>query len=172
MRKTVRIRGRDIPVVLLVIVIVCSGIGVTAALMSIGVIQVGYKITPTGAEAPTMTPGTLSLDLGSIPSGSSGIKEFSKVATLDLPVAYEITFTLDTTTVSNFNTFDVAVDLYDASTGYWEYSFYFYGTKLWNYDSEIVEAGTYDLTVKVEYTAVSVTSETTGTVLIDVSYPG
>ena len=172
MRKTVKIRGRDIPVVLLVVLTVCSGIGVTAALVSMGVIQVGYKITPTAAEAPTMTPSSLSLDLGSIPSGSSGIQEFSDVATLTLPAGYEITFTLDLPSADDFTTFDVDVYLYEPGQIMWAHWFNFWKSDYFNAASQIVDAGTYDVTVEVEYTAVSVTSETTGTVTIDVSYPG
>ena len=119
-----------------------------------------------------MTPNPLSLDLGSIPSGSSGTVDFGKVATLDLPAGYEITCTLDTATVPDFSTFEVHVYLYKSGESYWTYSFWFFESPYANYDSKIVEAGTYDVSVKIEYTAVSVTSETTGTAKIDVSFPG
>ena len=172
MRRNVRIRGRAVPVLLLVTVIVCSGVGVTAALMSMGVIQLGYRITSTSAEAPTMMPSPLSLDLGSIPSGSSGIKEFSDVATVTLPVGYELTFTLDTTTITDFTAFDVVVEFWRPGDLLPAHLFHLSEKSYWNEASDIVDAGTYNVAVKVEYTAVIVTSETTGTVTIDVSYPG
>ena len=147
-------------------------IAVVAAAVIFGTIDIGYRITPTEAEAPTMTPNPLSLDLGTIPSGSSGDVDFGKAATLDLQVGYEITCTLDLATVGDFTTFEVYVYLYITGETFWKYYFYFENTEYWNYDSKIVDAGTYDVQVKIAYTAVSVTSETTGTVKVDVSYPG
>ena len=172
MRKTLKIRGRDVSVKLLAALIVCSLIGVTAALASIGTIQIGYTITPTAADAPTMTSNPLSLDLGSIPSGSSGTKEFSKVADLTLPAGYEITFTLDMDSASDFSTFDVYVYLYESGETYFSHSFLLLKTTYWNSDSEVVSTGTYDVTVKITYTAETVTTTSSGTVTIDVSYPG
>ena len=154
------------------LLIVSSIVAVLAASVIFGVVDIGYKITPTGPEAPSMDPNPLNLDLGTIPSGSSGTPEFSKVATLTVPVTYEITFTLDTATASDFTTFDVHVYLYKPGETYWTYSFYFIRSDIFYYDSEIVDAGTYDVTVEIGYTAVTVASETTGTVKIDVSFPG
>ena len=170
MKRLIRIGSRTVPLWLLLAAV--SVAAVFAASVLFGVVDIGYKITPTGPEAPTMNPNPLSLELGSIPSGSSGTIEFTNVATLDLPVGYEITFTLDTTTASDFDTFDVDVYLYKSGETYYSYWFWFFESPYANYDSEIVDAGTYDVTVEIEYTAVSVTSETTGTVKIDVSFPG
>lgn len=115
MRKTVKIRSREISVKLLVALIVglLLTTSVVVALVSIGKIKFGYEITPTTPQAPTLTPSTINLDLGSIPSGSSGDIDFGKVATIELPVGYEITVALDTTTVSDFSSFDVDIYLYE-----------------------------------------------------------
>ena len=168
MKKSIRIGTRTIPVWLFIAVGIAA---VAVASAIIGTIYIGYRITPT-VEAPTMTPGTLNLDLGTIPSGSTGTKDFGKVATLDLPAGYEITFTLDTATVPDFITFSVSVYLYKPGETYWTYYFYFSKIEFSNYDSEIVDTGTYDVRVEISYTAMSVTVETTGTVKIEVSYPG
>ena len=170
MKWSIRIGSRTVPLWLLLIV--SSIVAVLAASVIFGVVDIGYKITPTAADAPTMNPDTLNLDLGTIPSGSSDIVDFGKVATLDLPAGYEITCTLDTATVPDFSTFEVHVYLYKSGESYWTYSFWFWKSTLGNDASVIVKAGTYDVSVKVKYTAVSVTSETTGTVKIDVSFPG
>ena len=172
MRKTLNIRGRDVSVKLLAALIVCSLIGVTAALVSIGTIDVSYIITPTTSQAASLDPNPLSLDLGSIPSGSTGSKDFGKVATLSLSDGYEITFTLDTTTVTDFTSFSVYVYLHELGTTSYSYTFYFTESPYWNSDTWTVAAGDYDVEVEISYTAGSVTSETAGTVTIDVSYPG
>ena len=170
MKWSIRIGSRTVPLWLLLVAV--SIAAVFAASVMFGAIDIGYKITPTGAEAPSMDPNPLNLDLGTIPSGSSGTPEFSKVATLTVPVSYEITFTLDTATAADFATFDVYVYLYRPGETVWAYYFYFENSDYWNYDSEIVDAGTYDVTVEIGYTADTVTSETTGTVKIDGSFPG
>ena len=170
MKWLIRIGSRTVPLWLLLVAV--SIAAVFAASVMFGVVDIGYKITPTAADAPTFNPDPLSLDLGTIPSGSSGTPEFSNVATLTLPVSYEITFTLDLATTGDFNTFDVSVDLYRPGETYSAYHFFLQNSQYWNYRSKVVEAGTYDVTVEITYTAVSVTSETTGTVKIDVSFPG
>ena len=170
MKLSIKIGSKTIPLWLLLAV--CLGVTVFAASVMFGVVDIGYKITPTSEDAPTMTPSPLSLDLGSIPSGSSGTPEFSNVATLTLPVSYEITFTLDLTTIGDFTTFNVNVRLYVPGETIYSYWFSLYDMEYLNDASEIVDAGTYEVHVEVTYTAVSVTAETIGTVKIDVSYPG
>jgi hypothetical protein len=162
----------DKTVKLLVVILVCLFvvIGVIYALTSIGIIKIGYKITPSSTQAPTMTPNPINLDLGTIPSGSSGPKDFGKVGTLSLPVSYEITFTLDTSSASDFAYFTVYIYLYPSGSSYYSYSFLL--TKSYPSDYETVSAGNYDIQVKIDYQAVSVTSDKTGTVNISVSYPG
>ncbi len=92
------------------------------------------------------------------------------MATLSLPVSYEITFSLDTTSVADFSSF--TVDIYLYRSGESSYSYYFYISKYLSSDSETVSAGTYDVKVKVGYQAITVTSDRIGTVKISVSYPG
>ena len=154
------------------LLVAVSVAAVFAVSVIFGVVDIGYKITPTGEDAPTMNPSTLSLDLGTIPSGSSGTVDFGKVATLDLPVGYEITFTLDLTTTEDFNTFDVNIFLYVPGETVASDWIYLKNSQLWNSDSEIVDTGSYDVQVEITYTANSVTAETIGTVKIDVSFPG
>jgi hypothetical protein len=162
----------DKTVKLLVVILVCLFVvgGIVYALTSIGFIKIGYKITPSSTQAPTMTPNPINLDLGTIPSGSSGTKDFGKVGTLSLPVGYQITFTLDTSSASDFAAFSVYIYLYPSGSSYYTYSFLL--TKSYPSDYETVSAGNYDIQVKVDYMAVSVTSDRTGTVSISVSYPG
>ena len=171
-RKTVKIRGREIPLLVLVVLVILLVVGIVAALVQIGVIRIGYKITPAAAEAPTMSPSTLNLDLGTIPSGSSDSKDFGKVATLTLPVGYEITFTLDQASAANFPTFNVGIAIYKPGDTYTSYVLTLLNSDLFNTDSQILPAGDYNVHVSVDYTAKSVTTETTGTVLVSVSYPG
>ena len=170
MKRLIRIGSRTVPLWLLLAAV--SIAAVFAASVLFGVVDIGYKITPTSEEAPTMTPSPLSLDLGTIPSGSSDVVEFTNVATLDLPVGYEITFTLDLATTGDFTTFDVHVYLYRPGETVSAYFFFLQNSDYWNDASEVVEAGTYDVHVEITYTADSVTEETTGTVKIEVSFPG
>jgi len=169
MRKHITLRGREVPIALLVILVVSLAVTVVAALMSFGLIQIGYKITPSGAEAPTLTPSPLSLDFGEIPSGSSGTRDFGKVATLVAPVGYKITFSLDVSSAQHFTTFDVHMIAYEQGETVGSYWWIFH-KGLISYAYNVVEAGTYDIQVEVTYSAITVTSETPGTVKIDASY--
>jgi len=147
--------------------VIISMTSIVYALTQIGFINVGYKITPT-AQPPTMTPSSVSLDLGTIPSGSSGAKDFGKVATLNLPAGYEITFTLDRDSASDFPTFDVTIEIYEGGTRVATVYLHLY-----DYERSVnLAAGTYDIYISVEYQAVSVTADTSGTVTINISYPG
>lgn len=170
MKNVLKIGTRTIPVWLLITVVVIAA--AAAASVIIGTTYVGYKITPSAAEAPAMTPETLNLDLGSIPSGSSENKDFGKAAALNLPAGYEITFTLNLATAGDFTTFDVDIIIYKTGETVASYWLYLYNNELFYYDSRIMDAGAYDVQVKVTYTAVSVSTETTGNVEINISYPG
>jgi hypothetical protein len=117
-----------------------------------------------------MTSSTVSLNLGEIPSGSSGEKDFGKVATLYLPYSCKITFTLDRESASDFLTFEVTIEIY--KEGKYVDELFIYKSYWFNEDSIELEAGTYDIYVSVKYEAVSVTTDTVGTVTITVSYPG
>ena len=147
-----------------------SMIGVVSALIQIGSINVGYKITPI--QPPTMTPSTVSLNLGDIPSGSSGEKDFGKVATLYLPSACKVTFTLDRESASDFSKFEVTIKIFKKGEELPTTSVYLSNT-YWDYESsKEIDAGTYDIYISVKYKATSVATETTGTVTITISYPG
>jgi len=149
--------------------VIISMTSIVYALTQIGFINVGYKITPT-AQPPIMTPSSVSLDLGTIPSGSSGTKDFGKVATLNLPAGYEITFALDRDSASDFPTFDVTIEIFEGGTRV--ATVYLQNDLLYYEKSVNLAAGTYDIYISVEYQAVSVTADTSGTVTINISYPG
>jgi hypothetical protein len=170
MKKALKIGGRTISVWLLIAIVVAAV--VASASVIIATIQIGYKITPSGGSAPTMTPSTLNLNLGTIPSGSSGTKDFGKVATLNLPVGYEITFTFDLSTTEDFSTFDVHIYIYKTGETMYTYYLYLFKSDIFNRASVVMDAGTYDVQVKITYTAASATAEKTGNVKINVSYPG
>lgn len=93
------------------------------------------------------------------------------MATLNVPVGYEITFSLDSSSAQHFDTFDVTIVAYKQGETTGSYWWYFYKGVFYTW-SNVVAAGTYDIQVKVTYTAMTMTSETTGTVKIDISYPG
>ncbi len=159
MRKTLAI--------VLISITITAITGIIYALTTIGVVEFGYKITPS-AQPPTMIPSTVNLDLGDIPSGSSGTKDFGKVATLNLPLGYEINFTLDRNSAIHFPTFDVTINIY--KEGVFQGFLLLKNNDIFYCGSIILDAGTYDVYMSVKYTAASVASETTGTIIINVSY--
>ena len=156
-------------IIVSVVAVVIVAIGVVYALAEIGFINISYRIVPT-TQPPTMNPSSVSLDLGEIPSGSFGTKDFGKVATLNLPANYEITFILDTETVKDFVRFTVYIKIYEGTDLIHTVTLYDY--EPWNEESVELEAGTYDIYVSVEYEASSVTGEKTGAVLVTIYYPG
>ena len=108
------------------------------------------------------------MSLGVIPSGSSGSKDFGKVGTLSLPAGYEITFTLDTSIAQDFDSLSVYIYIYREGV-------YVSHTSLslsWPSDSVTLDAGTYDIHVRVEYKAKSVTTTRTGKIVVSLSWPG
>jgi len=166
--KAVQIRGKTVSVWILCLIAALIGAAVAASVM-FGEYLITYKITPV-AQAPTLTPNPVNLDLGEIVSGSSGEKDFGKTATLSLPASWDITFSLNTTTLDDFESFEVTIAIYWAGTD--DIVGYLY---LYDYSpsrSRSLVAGDYDLYMEIEYTAKSVTSTTTGTVKITISYPG
>jgi len=169
LRETVRIRGKEVSLklILALIIVLFLATGIVLALVSIGTVQIGYEITPMPSP-PTISPNPISLDLGSIPSGSSGIKDFGTVATLEVPAGYEITFTLDTSTISDFTEFYVNIQLYKPGVG----SYLIDLSEEFPSESRLVYAGTYEVKVYVTYTAKNVTTATSGAVIIDISYQG
>jgi hypothetical protein len=171
-RRTIKIGSRDVSVKLLAVLIASLFLitGVVIALTSIGTINIGYQIIlPT--EAPTLTPDTISLDLGSLYSGSSGNKDFGKVATLDVPEQCEITVTLE----NDFDAFqgmNVNVHLYKSGETIWSYEFYIWMSNYGdNSKTKTVDAGTYDVHVKIsQYQCEFLLTQKMGTVQIDISY--
>jgi len=170
-KKAYKGRSKIIPIWSLIAV--AAAISIAAASAIFGSIEIGYRITPSGANAPAMTPSTLNLDLGAVPSGSSGTKDFGKVATLSLPVGYEVTFTLDLASQGDFpnNTY-VKIIFYKAGeTNVYDW-IYLNNFAPHNTGSKILEAGSYDVAVILTYSVKSVTVETPGAIKIYLSYPG
>ncbi|MEM2536873.1 MAG: hypothetical protein QXK29_01850 [Candidatus Bathyarchaeia archaeon] len=152
-----------------VIIVVCLLIGIVVALTSFGTIQIGYRIAPS-MQPPTLTPNPIQVNLGDIVSGSTGSKDFGKVGTMSLPTGYSITAELDVSTIQNhFSTFYLYIDIYKAGTNTYVGSFYLSLT--WISDSETLDSGSYDLYLKVYYTAKSVLSTVSGTATITLKYP-
>jgi len=152
---------------LLISIVVIAVVGVVFAAVNFGRIEVSYEVTPA-VEAPTLSPNPIILDLGSIPSGSTGSKDFGVVGSLSLPAGYEITFSLDTSCAEDFESLAVYIYLYEDGS----YVDYAYLTLSFPDDSLTLNAGDYDLRVKIEYTAKSVTSARSGTIVVNVLWPG
>ena len=101
-------------------------------------------------------------------SGSTGSKDFGKVGTLSLPTGYAITFELDTSTIKNhFDSFTVYIYIYKSGTlvGWLSLSLTFSSYSI------TLDPGSYDLHLKVSYTAKSVSSNVSGTATITLKYP-
>ncbi len=135
--------------------------------VNFGRIEISYEVTPA-VEAPSLSPNPIVLDLGSIPSGSTGSKDFGVVGVLSLPAGYEITFSLDTSCAEDFESLAVHIHLYEKD----KYVDYAHLTLSFPNDSVTLNAGDYDLSVKIEYTAKSVASARTGAIIINVLWPG
>ena len=168
MGRTVRIGRYAIPLWVLILAAVL--VSAAAATTIIAQYRITYEITPP-ASPPTQSPSTVSLNLGSIPSGSAGTKEFEKFATLNLPVGYTITCMLTPTPAEDFD--DFKVNIYFFRAGITEPAkgwIYLTATPGLNEDSTTLDAGKYDVTVKVTYTAKALTTTKTGEVKITVSY--
>ena len=165
------ILGKVIPKWVLALITVLSITSTVVALELFSQYKISYVIQPA-VETPTLTPNPVMLDLGNIPSGSTGEKDFGNTATLSLPAGYEITFELDTATVDDFDSFTTSITIYEAGT-----TNYIGCVTLgedWppSSDSRILDAGEYDLYIEISYTAKSVTTETSGEVIINISWPG
>jgi len=145
---------------------ILAALGTTYALTQIGIIHIPYTITPSNTQAPSMNPSSVTLDLGDIPAKSAGTKEFENVATLTLPNSYEINFTLDLNGLEGFSNIDVWVYLYEPGSTVYKYSFYLMDSPYFNSYSQVVDAGSYEVWVKVEYTAIDTSSSVSGSVTI------
>lgn len=153
---------------ILVILIMMGLIGGLAyALKIFGEIGISYEVAPA-AEAPTLEPNPIELSLGTIPSGSTGSKDFGKVGSLTLPAGYEITFELNATTAEDFEELTIYIRFYMDG----DYIGYIALTPVFPRESITLDEGTYELRVEIEYTAKSVTSKRAGTIIIYVMWPG
>ena len=87
---------------------------------------------------------------------------------MSLPVGYTITFELDTSTIQNhFNYFYVYIDIYKDTS-------YVYSLSLsltYTSTSVTLSSGSYNLYLKVSYTAKSIPSAVSGTAVITLKYP-
>lgn len=153
--------------VLAVLTLMILIIGTVYALKIFGQIMMSYRIMPA-AEAPSLKPNPIELDLGTIPSGSTGLRDFEKVGTLTSPAGYKITFELNTTTAEDFEVLEVTIRFYKEGVyvGYVGLSLEFPS------DSITLDSGIYDLHIEVKYTAKSLTSERTGTIIVYAMWPG
>jgi len=159
------VRGSAVKVWAAVLLAAALTVGVVYAAMQVGWVKLGYKV----AGPPSLSPSEVALDLGTIPSGASGVRDFGEVAKLDLPAEYELKFSLDLESVKSFEKLTVTVEIYDEG-----------GTQValltLSDDPQACEAsvelqaGTYSLHLEVEYQAQYVSEEVTGTVVIYVSY--
>lgn len=156
--------------VVLALITVSMITGTVIALEMFSQFKISYVIQPA-TETPTLTPNPVTLDLGNIPSGSIGEKDFGNTATISLPFKYEVTFELDD--LNDFEEFTVWIHIYEAGTTTYVGVVYLFRPSYVGYtDTETLDAGDYDLHVEIDYTAKPVTTETSGEVTINVSWPG
>ena len=138
-----------------------------AAAVKLGRLQVHYEVTPA-PQPPSLSPSVVQLDLGSIPSGSTGSRDFGEVGVLELPVETDVAFTLDTSTAKDFETLAIEVSLYMDGARV--------ATANLNLEAPSttlhLDAGTYRLRVEVEYKAVSVAEARSGYITVEVSWLG
>lgn len=141
--------------------------GVAYALKVFGQVNIAYEIVPP-AEAPELEPSPIELNLGTIPSGSTGSKDFGRVGRLTLPAGYKITFELNTTTAQHSEKLEIVIEFYKEG----EYVGCVLLTLSFPKDSIVLDPGTYDLKIEVRYAAKSVTSKKAGTIVIYAMRPG
>jgi len=165
----VRIGKKVIPTWILALILGAIIGSVVTATIIFSQFKIGYEIQPA-TESPTLSPNPVMLDLGTIPSGSTGSKDFGNTSRLSLPAGYEITFELDTTTTDDFSSFTVHIYIYEGGTTTYKGGVYL--SKSFSSDYYTLDAGDYDLHVEIDYTAKSVTSTTSGEVAIKLLWPG
>ena len=158
-----------IPKWVIALLVVSAISGTVLALQMFGQINISYVIQPT-SQSPTLTPNPIQLDLGTINSGATGTKDFGYVGEMTLPDNYEVTFELDSTSIQDFTDFTVKIEVREYSTGEYVTTLYLYDW--YPSDSYTFNEGVYNLYITVDYTAESVTSTTSGTINISVSFPG
>ncbi len=158
-------KGAAVKVWAAILLVAALTVGVVYAATQVGWVKLGYKV----AGPPSMSPGEVALDLGTIPSGASGVRDFGKVAELDLPAEYELKFSLDLESVEGFEKLTVTVEIYDEGGSQVALLTLSNDPQACEASVEL-QAGTYTLHLKVEYQAQYVSEEVTGKVIIYVSY--
>jgi len=87
---------------------------------------------------------------------------------MSLPVGYTITFELDASTIQNhFNYFYVYIDIYKGTSNVLSLIL----SLTYTSTSVTLGSGSYDLYLKVSYTAKSISSTVSGTATITLKYP-
>jgi len=158
-------KGTAVKVWVAVSLLAALTVGVVYAVTQVGWVKLGYKV----AGPPSMSPSEVALDLGTIPSGASGVMDFGKVAELDLPTEYELKFSLDLESVEVFEELTVTIEIYDEGGSQVALLTLSNDPQACEASVEL-QAGTYTLHLKVEYQAQYVSEEVTGKVVIYVSY--
>ena len=159
-----------IPKWVIALLVVSAISGTVLALQMFGQINISYVIQPT-SQPPTLTPNPIQLDLGTINSGATGTKDLGYAGEMTLPDNYEVTFELDTATIEDFAELIVYIEVREYSTGN-SVTTICLGLGGSYSDSYLFNEGVYNLYVSVYYTAKSVTSTTSGTINISISFPG
>ena len=158
-------KGTAVKVWVAVSLLAALTVGVVYAVTQVGWVKLGYKV----AGPPSMSPSEVALDLGTIPSGASGVMDFGKVAELDLPTEYELKFSLDLESVEVFEELTVTIEIYDEGGS--QVALLTLSNDPQTCEASVeLQAGTYTLHLKVEYQAQHVSEEVTGKVIIYVSY--
>lgn len=128
----------------------------------VGEVRVGYEVAPP----PSMEPPVVELDLGRLPSGSSGSKDFGTVATLTVPARYAVGFELEAP-AEDFEELAVGIELC-GERGCHRLVL----TLASPSGSVVLDEGTYGLAVEVSYVARSVTSAREGAVVVRCAWSG
>lgn len=144
-------------------------IGVAVGATMVSVININYIIElfhePTISEPLTFEPDPLNLDLGTITAVLQDSEKFYSAATLTVPESYEITATLDPSSISNFDY--LVVKLWFNSREIEDYTATLLVAHSVFSASTSLYAGTYDVDVAVTYEAKNVTA--TGTIAVTLS---
>ena len=158
-----------IPKWVIALLVVSMISGIVLALEMFGQINISYVILSPN-ESASLSPNPIQLDLGTIYSGATGIKDFGYVGEMTLPATYHVTFELDSATIQDFTYFKVSIEFRDNSTN--EYVTTLRLDNSSPSDGYTFSKGTYKLHITVNYIAKSITSTTSGTINISMSASG
>lgn len=143
-------------------------VGVVVGATIVGVINISYVIEPSTEEAVTLSPNPITLDLKTIPAKSVGTIDFGNSCRLSLSAGYTLKFELDETTIEDFDSFEVWLEFHEVGTTYVDYLYL--GWELGYIRWRTLDAGDYDVHIKVEYDAKDLTEATSGQAVITLSY--